>query len=471
MPYIVYTYTSPDYAGSPPCYEILGNEPGAICGSLTYQSGIAAFAVPNSVTPRDARQAIKARFSLYPSFLDDHWCSKPEVNPGGTVYPYYGWYLPAHARTGRVVDPNFRTQCPHCAAKAAASWVGTVGTDAAAFFVPTETYVIGRDFLPTQHAPEVSTDSPFTSSATLKDGTYDMGQCCSNCGIPGHRSSSCDRHAKFHDRIGIEIEGRFLNLRRREDLAESDGMDHCGDGSLRESTDSDAEPHEFKTRPGNLREVLTTLVEYYPDETDHHCGMHVHISFTDMNNITMLNTTAFFAYFKRRWEEWGERMGLHQDSEFFKRLRGENQYCEPNEVSRTMTGCERYSQLNFSAFERHKTMECRLLPMFRRSSLGIAAVKELVLIVEDYLADPEAHGFVWADAHPVGLDEGLLAPRGREHKESFALDLPPLLTHSETAALEMGELEPPMAGLARIAMPTNRPITLESLAARLRKAA
>jgi hypothetical protein len=72
-------------------------------------------------------------------------------------------------------------------------------------------------------------------------------------------------------------------------------------------------------------------------------------------------------------------------------LRGENRYCkrefDPLGQYKTRDrGGNRYTQLNF-CYGVHKTMECRLLPLFRDVSVAVSAVKNLLKFVDDWVDD------------------------------------------------------------------------------------
>lgn len=238
---------------------------------------------------------------------------------------------------------------------------------------------------------------------TIKDVEDEGRRSCGNCGMLGHNSRTCERPTKAHDRIGIEIEGRFADLSAARLRADSLGATGCGDGSIGGGRGS---PYEFQTKPAPMAGAIDQLVSLYPDDTDGTCGMHVHVSFNAATDVGLLCTEAFFGYFRRRWEAWGTRMGVQgrgadanansqHRGEFWRRLYGGNDYCNINtHVPNRIQDMDRYHQLNFAAYEEHGTVECRLLPMFRTSSLAVSAVQELISIYEDFLADPIGCGLV-----------------------------------------------------------------------------
>lgn len=413
---------------------------------------------------RNFIRALNAYIALHPDMTSDAWCRHTEA---GRDMPYQ-WYAGGNylAGTNRIrVFDAVTYDCPHCAFRAACARNNSL-------YIPVPiAHAIGssipEDWMPVYSScVEIVGEDVPDSTATIKDLSAIEGVTCGQCGFLGHNVRTCQHTQKFYDMVGVELEGRYLDLRAAKNTATSLGATYSGDGSIQESPDSNASAYEFKTRPGTVRDACNQIIALYPDETDKSCGMHVHVSFVNPNYaLSVLNTEAFFAYFQRRWTDWGNKMGLDQSSQFFRRLRGENDYCMINEYSSVMCDGERYQQLNFNAWGGHRTLECRLLPMFRRSSLAVAAVQELLSIYQDYLECPEAHGYTWLEAE-AGVDSGYLVGV-KEHSETFELDIPELQTHASTETFELAELPPVPEGRRRIALPANQPITVEALARRL----
>lgn len=222
---------------------------------------------------------------------------------------------------------------------------------------------------------------------------------CAGCGFPGHNSRTCTK-TKVYDKIGIEIEGRFADRFALRNLVESAGASCCGDGSIGPSLDGETSlsTQEVQTKPGTLTEALRQLVRFYPDQADYTCGMHVHVSFLSDTHITQLYSQQFFEYFRAKWLAWADEKQLPVWHSLRRRLSGENSYCRKNverapdylsaEFGRDfnpVTDEDRYMQLNFTAWGEHKTVECRLLPMFRESELAVEAVTYLINIFQDWI--------------------------------------------------------------------------------------
>lgn len=216
-----------------------------------------------------------------------------------------------------------------------------------------------------------------------------LGYTCGTCGRVGHNARGCTNRDSMIDKVGIEIEGYWDDLYAAKDRARALGIRGCHDGSLDGSG-----AWEFQTIPGTVGKALDQLVTMYPDRTNSAAGLHVHVSFKDAPiAIGSLATPEFFAEFDRKWRAWGTSKAILQSAEFWKRLNGENQYCgKPRQdmfYDRTnIVDMNRYNQLNFSAWNEHQTVECRLLPLFRDLKLAVSAVQLLVDMFDDWVKGP-----------------------------------------------------------------------------------
>lgn len=277
----------------------------------------------------------------------------------------------------------------------------------------------------------------FVARSTQKP-TIEKRRTCSNCGRLGHLVSTCENHERHHDMIGIEVEGWWWDLPGiREKARTMCGHEGTRDGSLRDYSSctgrdeddpndfdedtADCEdgcddcPHpierrnapncsarkpdckvcgargwEIRTKPGSVGEALRQLTTLYPDITSKAAGMHVHMSFKEKTSISLLCSKAFFKFWQERWEEWGTRLKVK--GVFWERVRGENTYCRKTEMSEwggrkglVNSVGERYRAINFTSFEKHGTVEFRMLPMFQKGNLAVLAIENLVDIVETFL--------------------------------------------------------------------------------------
>lgn len=316
---------------------------------------------------------------------------------------YYGRYFAAYQDNHQVFlvpaqDTQLGFSCPHCAYEHARAFCDRFGNLAALIIATTPDMDGGwrgitHDYhLPATHELTGEVLLNTQTNTFAKDGSsLSVGKCCANCGRMNHNSRTCEYPTRAYDLVGIEIEGRWRNLNAARSTANNLDMSGYSDGSVNGSNTAVA--WEFQTVPGSCSKAISQLVELYPDETDYSAGMHVHVSFRNRTHFTALTTKEFFAYFRERWELWGRVNGLDSNSEFCKRLRGENSYCQVNTecANPFCQANSRYLQLNFTSFEEHSTVECRMLPMFQNAWVAVSAVSELVDIYETWLhlASPE----------------------------------------------------------------------------------
>lgn len=201
------------------------------------------------------------------------------------------------------------------------------------------------------------------------------------------------------DKMGVELEGAW----DRDPLTvaqEVTGAQHHHDGSVR---DLAGRMGEVTTRPHSILKNLTDdLTKLYPARVNNTCGFHIHTSFTPFNTAVLMDKD-FWKFYQKRWEEWGKandsKMG-DMKNVFWSRLEGrwrradrgnggmnyceavfkpEKQMYEPHDAN------ARYTQVNFAAWHKYKTVESRLLPMFHDVGLAVAAVEEMASIYDDYL--------------------------------------------------------------------------------------
>lgn len=192
--------------------------------------------------------------------------------------------------------------------------------------------------------------------------------------------------------MGVELEGSWnkdpntVASTRRGAAFHVDQSVHIGHGN----------PGEIVTRP---HENLDTLIEdvraLWPDMVDVSCGLHIHASFTPMQTM-MLATKEFFEYFKESWKTWGKKtVKLPANHEFWNRIAGKNKHArDALEAERQLSTQfkkreERYTMINFHSWEKHRTVENRVLPMFSDIEIAIAAIRHMDLMYNYYLSEHE----------------------------------------------------------------------------------
>ena len=129
---------------------------------------------------------------------------------------------------------------------------------------------------------------------------------------------------------------------------------------------------------------------FYPEEHNYDCGGHFHVSFDNIQAFEFLCTVEFFEHFQRELYRWGVRAHI-KNKDFWDRLRGDNSMCKTTfrgveqlyVVNDNYPDC-RYSILNFQ-YNKHGTLEFRILPMFDDPKLYIKAVQVCMDITQRYL--------------------------------------------------------------------------------------
>jgi len=200
-------------------------------------------------------------------------------------------------------------------------------------------------------------------------------------------------------KVGVELEGGWN--KHYGDVANTvRGAQAHDDASVHGTT---APYHgEIVTKPSeSLDSILLDINALWPDAVNKTCGMHVHLSFSAMD-MSILADSAFWKHYRARWWSWGEQHRGEDLGTFWERWHGHSTARRRPERGADPSFCkaafkpaeqlklqrDRYTQLNFCAWLKYRTLESRLLPMFPGpKGLGIAqnALVETVDIFETYL--------------------------------------------------------------------------------------
>lgn len=227
------------------------------------------------------------------------------------------------------------------------------------------------------------------------------------------------------NRVGIELEGAWHIDTAKRRLKE--------DGSVGVSCDCSpcrrVENGEKASRTllPVTKSIKTFVETNYPDHVNSSCGMHVHVSFKKDSDYARLMEPAFNQYFKHELNAWGHRANI-KNTAFWERLEGSNTFCKDEFIPQqqflqTSKRYTRYTQLNFcySVGRRKcaelgcpgsyrdycrlhsvgKTLEIRVLPMFKSKSVSIAAIEQVLTIIERFLLFPVAE---YASVESVELE-------------------------------------------------------------------
>ena len=203
------------------------------------------------------------------------------------------------------------------------------------------------------------------------------------------------------DKIGVELEGFYTNESINTRIDRRSLVEHW-DGSYR-TTRPGVVPKEYIpvepfTSDTEGREKLKNwLKTNYPDYTNFQCGFHVHISLKNPEHYRLLMTEEFYNFYLQKYELWGKLNRVPKNALFWKRLEGKrlgkrrNRTCYAkkgfnikNVTAQLSSSGDRYYHLNF-AYEKHRTLESRMLPMFKTPELAYSAVIEFTRIVEAYI--------------------------------------------------------------------------------------
>lgn len=234
------------------------------------------------------------------------------------------------------------------------------------------------------------------------------------------------RSFKHIDKVGVELEGGWWQGYQR--LEPSWGknppnsptkawlLDWHGDGSVNVATThinsekDTTHPHygtglyqgEGVCNPPQDPNNIHRWMKYnYPLWVNESCGMHVHMSFKNIIDYERIMEEEFVKHFEESMEAWGKDNKINYDP-FWNRLRGLNRYCQRNGASSAQAminhkllkkegrdeSYTKYYHLNFGAWKKYKTVECRLLPMFPTAQQGADAVYDLLWLFEKYLRQP-----------------------------------------------------------------------------------
>jgi hypothetical protein len=190
------------------------------------------------------------------------------------------------------------------------------------------------------------------------------------------------------DRVGIELEGGWVT-RPGAAAYHIDGSVHVEHG-----TNGATVIGEMVSAPmSDWQTISDWIFASYPVAHNRSCGLHVHVSFKERRDYARLMDAKFYFYFLERMKAWGDRVGLPESHLFWSRLDGMNTFCQKKFIPDTQAklkrkGTERYAQLNY-CFALHKTIECRLAPVFKQARIAVSYVMELCSIYEEYLASTD----------------------------------------------------------------------------------
>lgn len=186
---------------------------------------------------------------------------------------------------------------------------------------------------------------------------------------------------KYIDRIGVELEGAWINTPEN----------HVTDTSVViKEKDKFSFTGEAVSPPLKYDLVASWVKRNLPDKINHTCGVHVHLSIIKNHDYVRLMSPTFNKFFLDRMKDYGDNiMKFPADHPFWSRLLDSNPYCardhRPEEQSyRTDKRGPRYAQLNYP-YGLHGTIECRVFPGLNVLEDVMKSVDCFIDCVEDYL--------------------------------------------------------------------------------------
>ena len=204
---------------------------------------------------------------------------------------------------------------------------------------------------------------------------------------------------KFVNKCGIEIEGCWKEIR----------TDLVPDASLHDGTHFET---PFALHPvsgqkvalfgelvspplSKIEDIYKLIDENWPDYLHSQCGFHIHISLNSVGLYCHCMSRKFYDNFLSAACSWGEKF-CPKDRLFWDRLNDKNRYCRKRFIPDAQVVCKskddardrqvRATHFNY-CFGQHKTIECRLFPMWQNKDIAKEAVVFLINFFENYLSE------------------------------------------------------------------------------------
>lgn len=213
--------------------------------------------------------------------------------------------------------------------------------------------------------------------------------------------------------VGVELEGGWKQVPA--------GVQLEGDGSVfRGARPAGLQVGELPIGPMQVAGMPGAMRKYYPSTVDDSCGMHVHMSFdTPYQYVLLADSPAYQDTVIEYLWKWGKEEVLGADHRLWPRLEGKSVFCQkkfwPQEQMQTQKKDHdqqrfghRYTAIHY-CWERNRTVECRVLPMFDTVEQSIRAIRRLIDVTNAYL--------VRVDKSRLRVDGKLELPNGDVYEE------------------------------------------------------
>lgn len=152
---------------------------------------------------------------------------------------------------------------------------------------------------------------------------------------------------------------------------------------------------ELPSPPLLLKEWKKWLRSNYPQHSNETCGMHVHMSFGNALQYMLCMNKAYPATVVKEFTSWSGEQALAKSHPMWERLAAKSVYCQhlydaELQAQRGDKGHNqhepghRYTVTNY-AYNRTRTVECRLLPMMQSVEQAESAIQRLLNTTELFL--------------------------------------------------------------------------------------
>lgn len=153
---------------------------------------------------------------------------------------------------------------------------------------------------------------------------------------------------------------------------------------------------EIPIGPYQVGYLPRAMKRYWPLLIDDTCGMHVHMSFeTAYQYGLIMDSSAYQDTIQEYLIRWAKEENIPADHCFWERIKGNNEYCQKKfwPLSQMQQSEKDYDHHRFGhrytmvhyCWQRKKTVEVRVLPMFEDFDLSVRAVKRVIQITNAYL--------------------------------------------------------------------------------------
>ncbi len=191
---------------------------------------------------------------------------------------------------------------------------------------------------------------------------------------------------RYINKIGIELEG-FFNIERYNSLNYNGLIKYDGSVVSNDLNSREFCAGEIASDPLTIEQVRGFIELYYPCIVNHTCGLHIHLSFNDNAYQTFIDKYCHDYIIENLKKYCFKKLKGNDLKLFAERVSSFNNYCRVNYIANSQLygGGTRYTAINYSAYNKHKTIELRLLPMFEDKKTAYDIISYYLMLVERFL--------------------------------------------------------------------------------------